>query len=62
MNKLITQIHATQKHIDKKKYWYATDVYCCVLCGRETKYRQRVYNENEKGIEWHDDVCWEHKL
>jgi hypothetical protein len=21
----------------KIKYWYATDVYCCVLCGKETK-------------------------
>lgn len=44
------------------KYWYSTDVYCCVLCGKENRYKARVYNENEKGIKWHDDMCWEHKF
>lgn len=46
----------------KKKYWYLTEVYCCVLCGKETKYKNRVYRIEEKGVKWLDDLCWEHKL
>jgi len=44
----------------KQKYWYVTDIYCCVLCGYEKKYRYRVYEKPEFKINWHDDVCAEH--
>ena len=43
--------------IKPKKYWYRTDIYACVLCGRETKYRQRVYKKEESATYWHDDSC-----
>lgn len=46
----------------KRKYWYRTTVYSCVLCGRKTTYRERVYKESEKGTTWLDDLCWSHKL
>jgi len=45
---------------EKRKYWYRTDAYACVLCGREEKYKERVYIEAEKGTFWHDDACHEH--
>lgn len=41
----------------KTKYWYRTDVYACVCCGREDKYRERVYEESLKGSFWKDDLC-----
>ena len=44
------------------KYWYSTDAYCCVICGREKKYKSRVYNINERGSKWIDDMCWEHRF
>lgn len=40
-----------------KKYWYKTNIHACVLCGAETKYRERVYNEDEKGTHWHNTAC-----
>ena len=49
------------KNVSKKpKYWYHRDLYVCVLCGKETSYKERVTNEQEKGTTWHDDACWEH--
>ena len=48
--------------VAKRQYWYATDLYCCVICGKETRYRTRVYNESEKSTKWYNDLCWEHKL
>ena len=36
----------------KRKYWYRDDVTVCVLCGKETHIKERVYNENEKGTSW----------
>jgi hypothetical protein len=51
-----------QTAVSGSKYWYATDVYCCVLCGKETKYKGRVYDESKKGTKWYDDMCWEHKF
>jgi hypothetical protein len=30
---------------NKKKYWYMTEITECVLCGRETKIKYRVYNK-----------------
>ena len=35
--------------VSKRKYWYRDDVEVCVLCGKETHNRERVYNESEKG-------------
>jgi hypothetical protein len=46
--------------VSKRKYWYATDVYTCVLCGREKRYKQRVYNESEKETKYIDEACGEH--
>ena len=43
-----------------KKHWYKTDVYACVLCGKERVYKERVYSEKEKGTHWHDDACSGH--
>lgn len=47
-------------NIKKIKYWHRIDIDVCVICGKETKYRQRVYNESEKGTFFKDDVCWGH--
>ena len=44
----------------KRKYWYKTDVYACVLCGKEKVRRKRVLNEKDKGTHWYDDACSEH--
>ena len=46
--------------VRKRKYWYRDDVYVCVLCGKETHYKERVYNESEKGTFWKEDACWGH--
>ena len=46
--------------VSKRKYWYATDVYTCVLCGKEKRYKERVYNESEKTTKYIDDACGEH--
>ena len=44
----------------KEKYWYKTDIYCCVLCGGESESRYRVYNIEERGTHYHQDACWSH--
>jgi len=46
----------------KQKYWYRTDIYACVLCGREHKYRYRVYDtpKPKNTIFWFDDACSTH--
>lgn len=44
----------------KKKYWYRDEVDVCVLCGKETHNRERVYDEKEKGTVWKDDACQKH--
>lgn len=46
--------------VSKRKYWYRDDVEVCVICGKETRNRERVYNESEKGTIWRDGACWEH--
>ena len=46
--------------VGKRKYWYRTDIYGCVLCGKEKIDRQRVYDEDKKGTHWHDDACSGH--
>jgi hypothetical protein len=44
----------------KRKYWYHNDVEVCVLCGKETNHRERVYEESEKGTVWKEVACWTH--
>ena len=46
--------------VSKRKYWYRDDVTVCVLCGKETHNKVRVYNESEKGTFWEEDACWRH--
>ena len=46
--------------VSKRKYWYRDDVEVCVLCGKETHNKERVYNESEKGTFWREGACWEH--
>lgn len=46
--------------VSKRKYWYRDDVEVCVLCGKETHNKKRVYNESEKGTFWREGACWEH--
>lgn len=44
----------------KRKYWYLLTIESCVLCGHETKYRERVYEEKLKGVNWTEKACGEH--
>lgn len=44
----------------KIKYWYVTEIYACVLCGREIKSKYRVYIKPDRSIIWHDDACHNH--
>ena len=65
MNTEISQLDAQQEQLDipvvsKRKYWYRDDVEVCVLCGKETHHKERVYNESEKGTFWRDGACWGH--
>jgi len=65
-NALINEVEEEMEtHLRKKKgYWYFKTVYCCVLCGRETVYRERKYTpkpENPGDRQtWYDDACHEH--
>lgn len=44
----------------KQTYWYVEDIYACVLCGKEHRYRYRVYKKPENKINWKDDACPQH--
>jgi hypothetical protein len=44
----------------KTKYYYKHNIEVCVLCGKETHFRERVYFEKEKGIFWKESACYEH--
>lgn len=46
----------------QQKYWYVEDIYACVLCGKETRYRYRVSEKPENKINWKDDACPTHFL
>ena len=46
--------------VSTRKYWYRDNVDVCVLCGKETHNKERVYNENEKGTFLKECVCWGH--
>ena len=49
---------------NKKKYWYHTEIWSCVLCGRETVYKERRYTPKPEypgdRIKWHENACHEH--
>ena len=46
----------------KRKYYYMEEITSCVLCGRETKYRWRVYEKPEPHlrVNWKEDACCIH--
>jgi hypothetical protein len=48
------------QNVVKPKYWYRDNIDVCVLCGKETHNRERVYNESEKGTTMRDTACGEH--
>jgi hypothetical protein len=46
----------------KRKYYYIEEITSCVLCGREKRYRQRVYEKPEPQLRvtWKEDACCTH--
>ena len=46
--------------VSKRKYWYRDDVEVCVLCGKETHNKERVYSESKRGTSWKEGACWRH--
>lgn len=46
------------------KYWYFTEVEYCVLCGRETKCKERKYTPKPKNpakrTVWSENACHTH--
>ena len=46
--------------MNKKKYWYITELTVCVHCGREVKHKYRVYIKPKQSIKWIDDACHTH--
>ncbi len=59
-NKQAETKQCTIPSVSKRKYWYNTEIYGCVLCGKEKVGRERVYKEEQKGTHWHDYVCSGH--
>lgn len=45
---------------NKQKYWYKKEIYACVICGKETVYKERVYEKPEFHTVWKNDACWGH--
>lgn len=43
-----------------KKYWYKTEVEYCVLCGREKKYKFRVFEKPKQKLYHKEFACAEH--
>jgi hypothetical protein len=43
----------------KQKYWYKKEVYYCVLCGKETVYKWRVYEKPDEitRVIYKEDAC-----
>lgn len=46
----------------KRKYYYMEEVITCVICGREKRYRWRVYENPEPHlrVNWKENVCYTH--
>jgi hypothetical protein len=47
-----------------KKYWYEFDIYYCVLCGKETIYKERKFSKKPDNINerfhYHESACANH--
>ena len=50
----------TYNKTEKPKYWYLTEVEYCVLCGRERKSRERVYDKEKSGTVFTEFACGNH--
>jgi len=50
----------TKTSVEKPKYWYLTEVEYCVLCGRERKSRERVYDKAKSGTVFTEFACNNH--
>lgn len=48
------------KKKSKIKYWYRDNIDVCVLCGKETHFKERVFSEKDKGTFWKESACYEH--
>lgn len=50
-----------KKENKKQKYWYHTTIYECVLCGKQTKYRERRYTTKPEDYaeryEYNQEAC-----
>lgn len=44
----------------KEKYWYSKKVFSCILCGKESTYKNRVYSKDQKGLILKEEVCENH--
>lgn len=44
------------------RHWYSTDIYVCVICGREEKISERVYRFSERGRRYIETACQSHFL
>jgi hypothetical protein len=42
----------------KKKYWYIMNIDACPVCGREKKWRERVYEKPKQYFQWRDVYDW----
>lgn len=52
----------SKKQTTKQKYWYITTIKVCVICGKERKMRERVYEKpaNEERLDIIDTACEKH--
>ncbi len=50
----------TKTIVEKPKYWYSTVVLYCVLCGKEKKSRERVYEKELSGTIFQEFACSNH--
>jgi hypothetical protein len=46
--------------VEKLQYWYSTEVHICVVCFKEIKYRERVYDKEKSGTKIYDTACNRH--
>ena len=60
--KLSVKSSNNKQPVVRSKYWYSTDIYSCVLCGKQNIYKSRVHEESKKGTRCFDDMCWTHKF
>lgn len=52
-----------KKKTSKQKYWYKYTIIYCPMCGREYRYKDRMYSPKPKNVDerysWHEvwDYC-----